>query len=266
MGIVELTSKNHEEVVGLFGVEITNYYFIVEDLVRNNYRREGFRVFGEYEEGVLKSILLNNFNNVTYYCPEDRSISIYEDILWKLTFSKLSGPSGLMEKFLPYVKVEEDTISYMGVIKNIKAKRRYEDLPIGIIKTEKEIAMQYDLLMSTEEYRDVLPSDKREYIEEEMKRLKDTTDRTAYFSIHGEMVSSCSTVREGEKSAIVIGVITNPKHRNKGYGSEALIGLFEMLLKEGKYPYLFYNNPIAREVYKNIGITEVCPWRVIYVK
>ncbi|WP_291570451.1 hypothetical protein [Clostridium sp. UBA4548] len=68
MGIVELTSKNHEEVVDLFGEEITNYYFIVEDLVRNNYRREGFRVFGEYEEGVLKSILLNNFNNVTYYC------------------------------------------------------------------------------------------------------------------------------------------------------------------------------------------------------
>lgn len=126
--------------------------------------------------------------------------------------------------------------------------------------------MQYDLLLSTDEYTDCLPENKNDYITSEIKRINETSDRTAYLEIDNKMVSSCSTIREGEKSAIIIGVVTNPKYQNKGYGTEVLIGLFEMLLKEEKYPYLFYNNPAARSVYKKIGVTEICEWRVVFVE
>lgn len=263
MRIIELTINNHKDVVELFGEEITNYYFIVDDLLKNNYQEEFFHVYGEYDGGKLVSILLNNFNNITYYSKEDRNVEAYENILNKLSFTKLSGPSNLMEKFIPYVNVEEDTLSYMGVVKNIIAERKYKDIPVNIINTEEEVGMQYDLLMSTEEYIGCLPENKNEYIISEIKRVNETSDRTAYLSVDDEMISSCSTVREGDNSAIVIGVVTNPKYRNKGYSTEVLIGLFNMLLKEGRYPYLFYNNPAARSVYKKIGLTEVCEWRVI---
>ena len=266
MEILELTINNHQDVEEFFGEEITNYYFIIDDLLKNKYKGEIFHVYGEYEHGKLASILLNNFNNITYYSKEDRNVEIYKDILNKSTFSKLSGPSKLIEKFIPYVNVKEDTLSYMGVVKNIASKRKDENNPVRIIKTEKEIGMQYDLLMSAEEYIGCLPENKKDYIENEVERLIETTDRTCYLAINYEMVSSCSTIREGEKSAIVIGVVTNPKYRNRGYGTEVLIGLFELLLKEGKYPYLFYNNPTARSVYKNIGMTEVCEWRVMQVR
>jgi predicted GNAT family acetyltransferase len=176
----------------------------------------------------------------------------------------MSGPSNLIEKFRPYIKVKEDSLSYMGVIKNINLKRKYLDVPINIIKTEKEISIQYDLLMSTNEYVDCLPENKNDYILSEIKGINETSNRTAYLMMDNEMVSSCSTAKEGEKSAIIIGVVTNPKNRNKGYGTEVLIGLINVLLKEGKYPYLFYNNPAARRVYRKIGITEICEWRVIY--
>lgn len=37
-------------------------------------------------------------------------------------------------------------------------------------------------------------------------------------------------------------------------------------MKEIKYPYLFYNNPVARNVYKKIGIIEAYEWRVVFIK
>lgn len=125
--------------------------------------------------------------------------------------------------------------------------------------------MQYDLLLSTNEFTESLPKEKEEYVRNEFKRLKETSDRTLYLEVDGEMVSSCATIAEDKNSAIVIGVVTNPKFRNKGYGTEVLTGLFHMLLQEGKYPYLFYNNSAARSVYKSISMTEVTEWLVIEV-
>lgn len=266
MNIVKLTSYNHKDVLKLFGNEIINYYFFIEELTRNNYEGEYFNVFGEYENGQLVSILLNNYNNITYYSNSDRSVDVYKNVLKELKFSKLSGNKEFIKKFLPYVNVKQDTLSYMGVVKDIVVERKYPNLSIKTISTKKEIEMQYDLLKSTEEFIDSLPKNRDEYVENEFKRIKNTSDRIVYLSNGKEMVSSCATIMEGEKSAIIIGVVTNPKFRNKGYGTDVLIGLFSMLLDEGKYPYLFYNNPAARSVYKKIGMTEVCEWRVVLVK
>lgn len=153
----------------------------------------------------------------------------------------------------------------MGVVKNVAVKRLYPDLEINNVQSEDEIAMQYDLFLLSDEFNGSLPENRDEYINMERERLKNTTDRTVYLSIDNVMVSSAATIREGDKSAIIIGVYTNPMYRGKGYGTEVLTGLFEMLLNEGKYPYLFYNNPVARSVYKNLGMTEVCEWRVLTV-
>lgn len=263
MQLKKLSNDNHEEVMSLFEDDKLYYYFLIDGLIKNNYQGD-FKVFGEYQENQLVSILVNNFNNITYFSKTDRDISIYKNLLKELTYSKLSGPSSLMQKFTPYVDVKENTLSYLGVVKNISASRKLME-PIKIIETEDEISMQYDLLLSTNEFSKSLPKEKKEYVRLEYKRLKDTSDRTVFLEVNEEMVSSCSTIMEDKNSAIVIGVVTNPKFRNKGYGTEVLIGLFQILLEEGKYPYLFYNNPAARSVYQKIGMTEVCEWRVITI-
>lgn len=260
-----MNSAYHQEVVNLFGQDIKKYYFIISDLIRNNYSGEHFKVYGEFEDNKLQSILLNNFGNVTYYSNIDRNIEAYKDIMKELSINKLSGPSKLVEKLIPFVNVQSEGLSYMGFVEKVVLKRKYEDLPIRFITTEEEIGMQYDLLMSTEEYSGILPDNREAYINEQKKSLN-ANSRTAYLLVDGKMVSSCSTVAEHDKSVIVIGVVTNPASRNKGYGSEVLTGLFESLLKEGKYPYLFYNNPAARRVYKKIGMEEVCEWRVVFTK
>lgn len=163
------------------------------------------------------------------------------------------------------MNVQNDELSYLGYVNNIILEKRYTELPIRFINTDEEIGMQYDLLMSSKEYIDVLPDNKEIYIAEQ-KNKGNINSRTAYLMMDNQMVSSCSTIAEHDKSAIIVGVVTNPKFRNKGFASEVLIGLFEALLKEGKKPYLFYKNPLARSVYIKIGMEEVCEWRVAFLK
>lgn len=263
MYLKKLTSTDHGDVIKLFGDEEINYQFLIDGLIKNNYLGD-FKVFGEYEDHQLVSVLVNNYNNITYFSKSDRDISIYHELLKDLNYSKLSGPSIFMQKFTPYVDAKENSLSYLGVVKSISSSRKQKE-PIRIISTKDEIRMQYDLLGSTNEFKGSLPTNREEYVISEYERLKNTSDRTVYITLNDEMVASCSTIMEDKNSAIVIGVVTNPKVRNMGYGTEVLLGLFERLLEEGKYPYLFYNNPVARSVYQNIGMTEVCEWRVIKV-
>ena len=266
MGIRELILEDHNKIVGLFGEKLEDYNFIVMDILRNKYNAEEFKVYGEFIKDKLVSMLMYNRGNVTYYSPYDISIEGYNDILKDLNFVKLSGPSNLMEKFLPYVDVEYDGQSYVGMIKDVKVKSKYSDIKVKYVETREEIEKLYYLFKSTEEYKDVVPESKEKFIEDELVRLETSNDRTAYIEVDGEMVASCATRGETTKSAIIIGVVASPNHRNKGYGTEVLIGLFNDLLNEGKIPYLFYNNPVARSVYKNLGAKEVCEWRVIFGK
>lgn len=259
MEIKPLTISNHKEVLKLFGDDSENYYFLINDLVTQNYEN----VYGEYENDQLVSILLNQFNNLTYYSPIDRDVAVYKELFPQLIFQKLSGPSKLITKFKSIIHTKEDTLSYMGVVKKIAATRRYPDLEISKVETEEEIGQQYDLLLLAEEFTGSIPKNKSDYIKMEKERLRLTSDRTVYLSLDHRMVATAATIKEGEKSAIIIGVCTDPSDRGKGYGTEVLIGLFKQLLSEGKFPYVFYNNPAARRVYKNLGMTEVCEWRVI---
>ncbi|MGE8205565.1 GNAT family N-acetyltransferase [Heyndrickxia sp. NPDC080065] len=261
MTIKQLSNSNHKEVLKLFGDQVENYYFLINDLVNQNYQN----VYGEYENEHLVSILLNQFNNVTYYSPFDRDVTTYSEILQILPYQKLTGPSKLITKFEPLIRAKEDTLSYMGVVKNITAKRRFPNLDIKIVQTDEEIGQQFDLFRLTAEFVSTLPESKSDYIRMEKERLKTTSDRTVYLSVKNKMVATAATIKEGVNSAIIIGVCTDPSCRGMGYGTDVLIGMFEQLLKEGKYPYLFYNNPAARRVYRNLGMTEVCEWRVIKI-
>lgn len=266
MSVSRLTRENHNDVLELFGNETENYYFLINDLLENNYNAESFYVYGEYQKGKLVSFLLNNFKNITYYSKTIRNVTIYRDLLDSLSYDKLSGPSDLMAQFKPFVKLKCETLSHLGVIKKVTGKRKYQDLDLKTVATEEEISMLYNLFSTTEEYRSILPKNKKTFVEREMERLENNhASRTVYLRGKYEILASAATVRESTNSAIIIGVCTNSKFRNKGFGSEVLIGLFNRLLEEGKFPYLFYTNPNARSVYKNLGMVEVCEWRVIEI-
>lgn len=264
--IIQLNREHHEDVLRLFGDRETEYRFLIEDISEFAYD-DGpgrGRVYGEYVDGELRSILLNNFSNLTYYSPEDRDVSVYEDFLEQCQFHKISGPWELVDKLLPYVEVECDASSYLAVVRQLALSRQQPELDIQTVSSELHLGMLYDLLNSTEEYR--LGISRDEYVASQLETLRASDRRTLFLCLNGKMVASCATIRETSSSAIIIGVVTHPDYRRRGYGTELLVELCSALLSEGRYPYLFYDNPAARSVYLRLGATEVCEWRVVMVK
>lgn len=261
MGIRRLTVADHTEVLALFGKEANHYHFLLDDLSWNNYAGEQFLVFGEFESGRLVSLLLNNFNNLTYYSPDDRKPDAYRPILGQLSFAKVSGPDRLVQQFCRYLNPSSSTLSHMGMVKQAKPLSGSPDTVVCTIMDREELREQYRLLLSAEEYAD-LSGDEEGYISREWKRLASSSDRTVYLRAEGRMVAAASTFHERGRSALVTGVITHLDARNRGYASQVLTALFNQLLLEGRFPYLFYTNPAARSVYLRAGMEEICPWRV----
>ncbi|CAG9622388.1 GNAT family N-acetyltransferase [Sutcliffiella rhizosphaerae] len=265
MSVKQLSIHDHMDVCHLFGNEMDNYQFILNDLLANHYKSKQLRVLGNYENNKLTSILLNHAGNLTYYENSNQSIEPYLPFLQELNFYKISGPSEMVGKLLPFMNIKHDSFSHMGAVHSVKIARRYPHLQVKTIQTEDEIGLQYDLFTVTEEFQGSLAESKQAYMESEFLKLSDGTNRSYYLSIDGRMAACAATVKEEKNSAIIIGVFTDPKLRGSGYGTEVLHALCNQLISEGKIPYLFYSNPLARSVYRKLGMTEVCEWRVAFV-
>lgn len=265
MGVRRLTAADHTEVLALFGKEANHYHFLLDDLKWNGYAGEQFLVFGEYESGRLVSLLLNNFNNLTYYSPDDRDPEGYRHILGQLSFAKVSGPDRLVQRICKDLTPATSTLSHMGMVKQTMPLGGSPGIAICTITAREELREQYRLLLSAEEYAG-LSGDEEGYVSREWNRLASSHDRTVYLRLDGRMVASASTFHEREHSALITGVVTHPDLRNKGYAAQVLAALFNQLLQEEKFPYLFYTNPAARSVYLRAGMEEICPWRVSVLK
>ncbi len=70
---------------------------------------------------------------------------------------------------------------------------------------------------------------------------------------------------EGSDGGIIGGVFTLPEARGKGYAKACTAALCKDLQRDGKMPCLFYENPIAGRVYRQLGFEQVEPWGVAYL-
>jgi predicted GNAT family acetyltransferase len=77
------------------------------------------------------------------------------------------------------------------------------------------------------------------------------------------MVSTAGVFIESCHTAIIAGVATPPVHRRKGYASEVIRAICREFANEEMAIYLFYNNPEAGNLYKQLGFYEAAKWKVL---
>jgi GNAT superfamily N-acetyltransferase len=79
-------------------------------------------------------------------------------------------------------------------------------------------------------------------------------------------VVACALLNvEGAEVGIIGGVYTLPEARGKGYASACTAALALDLQRDGKLPCLFYENPVAGRVYRNLGFEEIGLWGILYL-
>lgn len=90
--------------------------------------------------------------------------------------------------------------------------------------------------------------------------MKNGSGRVYGVRENGAIAAVAESTAECRNLAMVVGVCTRPQHRRQGYASACITRLSNDLLKEGKTPCLFYDNPDAARIYKALGYEDIGTW------
>ena len=96
--------------------------------------------------------------------------------------------------------------------------------------------------------------------------VKTDTGRIYYIRQNGKIVSSAAITAENSINGTIIGVATDPAYRRKGYAKVCMSALCKGMIKSIKKVILFYDNPDAGKLYKQIGFTDVNKWAMADIR
>jgi len=92
------------------------------------------------------------------------------------------------------------------------------------------------------------------------------TGRTYFIKEKGRIISSATVTAENSCNGMIIGVATDEGFRRKGYARACVARLCEEMMSAGKRVLLFYNNPTAGKLYKDIGFRDINKWMMVKLK
>ncbi|WP_445487147.1 GNAT family N-acetyltransferase [Niallia sp. 03133] len=257
--ITQLTEKEHNIVMHFLKKEPSINLFIIGDIEAFGYETSFQRLWGEWQNNKLKAVLLEYYDNYTFYAEEIDNFDLEGFIqLLKATTQpiKLSGKSDLVEKFenIPGLILSSKKITFFSECTSTtslpsspatikEAKVGDIDRIISLRKTIKE----FDLSPNSHEML--------------KKAIESKTGRTYYIENNrNEIIACVSTTAETSISAMIVGVCTRFEYRNQGFASSLLSSFVQNLLKEKQTLCLFYDNPIAGRLYKRLGFIDIGKW------
>lgn len=127
--------------------------------------------------------------------------------------------------------------------------------------TEEDSEGIVDLLMGIEEFRESLSHTTRaDRIQTTRQRFLEDKIHSFIIKENGKVVAHASTSAESKTGAMVVAVATHPEFRKKGYGRAVVSALTDYVLKQGKTPCLFYDNPEAGKIYHDLGYVTFDKW------
>ncbi len=234
--------------------------FISKDNARNYFIRLGLErktpVFSEIYaqidgDGNMRAALFKRESgNLQFYADGAFEVEGFTEILRDMQFGKLISVKSLCDKFAD--KQVFNTVKDGAIIAEMKDyKRQYE---YGTFHDVKPLSIK-DLDQVVDLYEKVFPS--YSPIETMIEKFKSDRGRGVCIKVDGKIVAVAQSEFEEAKSAIIVGVATDPDHQNKGLASQCLEMLCKELLAEGKKLYLQYDNADAGRIYGRLGFHPI---------
>lgn len=218
-------------------------------------------VYGEFDdENNYLSILLFYRENVIYYTHLSTFNSEYLVFLDKHEHHFMGGKEELMELIYPFLSKYTKQSMYFCSINELNDTSIISG-NINELDTEKDFEDLYDLLIGIKEFS-VQSQTMEQFVSNKMKGLG--MSKTVGFYKDNMLVSTAATTAETTRSAMVVGVATRKRYRNKGYASDLVLYLANnFILKKGKSLSLFYDNPKAGSIYHKIGFVDIGKWMML---
>lgn len=265
ISVIELGVNDKARIKNFLNHEPSFNGFVISDLEYGNDEPDFARIYGECSGRELKSVLVIFRDKMVYYSPHDRPVDCYIQHVRRSNVTKLVGKKELVDKFVPFLDIVGQSNCEVRELSNAPKLLTDNDPVVKRMTSREEAAKLYELFLQVEEY-DLTGTERQIYIDEQMKFVQNDTVRTYFAEINGEMVSTAAYMNDREGTAIVIGVATPAKYRKKGFASGVLFRLCSDAVNQGKTLYLFYTNPLAGSVYRNLGFEKGGEWKVLTLR
>ncbi|MGR3765444.1 GNAT family N-acetyltransferase [Rossellomorea sp. NS-SX7] len=253
-----LTRADDEQCQQLIQGQPAENLFIIGDIEAFGYEQDFQTIWGDFDEnGNLRGILLKYRENFIPYSKGEFDAEGFADIINTCDdFSIMSGLKAVTSKVEPFLT------------KDYQSKRQlfYAKLDNGYSLSNQELnhveKASIENLPKLVELLNSIPefSGGSFTVEKRKHGMENGVARSYYIERDGLYVSSASTTAENSMSAMIVAVCTHPEHKKKGYATECMTKLCRDVLQEGKELCLFYDNPEAGRIYKNIGFEDIGYW------
>lgn len=261
--IRKLIEEDRREVLEFLRKEASINLFIIGDIEIFGFEKDFMEVWGSYNKGNLEGVLLRFYENfIPYYKDKAFDIDDFKKIIRSYKGKRvISGRQNIVERFRGIIEIESEKNDYFCELLD---SRKLDKEDIGIKRAVAEDASRiYELLESIEEFS-ATPSAPIERI---AKMMEERAGRVYYLeNEEKEMISIGQTTAENSRSAMIVGVATKLKERRKGYTSKCLSKLCGDLIQEGKTLCLFYDNPVAGNIYHRLGFKTIDRWLMLIGK
>ena len=235
------------------------------------YSNEGKPIFISIEkDDEIKFVALRTppFNQLISYTEDLNTIDILVEALINKKYD-IPGVLGFKEGALKFAQLwgeKTDQEYLLGTHERIYRLDTVNPATVGnnifelATVTDKEIILQ----MGKEFILEALPEGSTEtaHIESSQRRMEQSllNNMVYVLKVEGKIVSMAKKAHVTPNGQIVNAVYTPPDKRNKGYATETVAKLCQLILSEGKkHCFLFtdLSNPTSNKIYQTIGFRPV---------
>ncbi len=166
----------------------------------------------------------------------------------------ISGLEEVVDSFSKLIKFKEIKNMYLAEM-NKKTYRGYKPTITPLKAVKEDIDALFQFQANIEEFN--LTEASRESFGQE---ILNGTGRFYFVKEDNKIISTATLTAENSLNGMIIGVATDPTHRRKGYAKNCVALLCKEMVEEDKSVLLFYNNPDAGKLYKELGFVDINRW------
>jgi predicted GNAT family acetyltransferase len=254
--ILKLNSSYKKQLLEFLWEEKEINLFIIGDVETYGFDEKIVNYWADFQgNGQMTAVLMKFYEDFTVYSRSEFDVLGFSKIIKEKNFKVLSGEKSVVEKFSNHIEIIEKRNMYFAKLD------KFDNLSNGTLSDPvrptklEDIIKIYELQTILNGKKDLnsLERLQNKFLHKYGRGYHIINDRN-------EAISSAETTAENSCSAMIVAVCTNPSYRRHGYATAVVSKLCMDLLLEEKTVCLFYDNPVAGKIYKNLGFEDIGFW------
>lgn len=254
-----LTENDRINVLKYLYKDASLNIFIIGDIEAFGFEEDFQTLYGDFDNNDnYLSVLLYYREHSIFYAHDSNFNEEWLKIMAQHNFEHFSGRKSVMDKIQNHFPSFKVTSMYFAEAKEMNFKEEDNDYIINKVESVNDMEKLFYILESITEFS-IAGKEKDDFIEGKKKGLE--MGVTYFIEEEDVIISTVATTAETTVNAMVVAVATKESARKRGLASILMKHLInEYITNKKKYLCLFYDNPLAGNIYKRLGFKDVDQW------